>query len=265
MNSQRPPHDTRSPDYAVIIPAFNEEAYLPGTLSCLERAIAGNASYSAEVIVVDNNSTDRTADVARSHHARVVSEPINRIARARNCGGRAARADWLIFVDADTLVSADLLGAALDQLSSGKVCGGGARVWSSDPVTRSACRAMRLWNRLAKRFRLAAGSFVFCTRGAWQETGGFDERVYASEELYFSRALKRYAKRHGQEMVILPLAVDTSMRKLRWYTTGTILRMILGVLLCPFLLRSKRFCRFWYERPGERSKGSAQPPPSSHR
>jgi len=53
------------------------------------------------VIVVDNNSTDRTGELARAV-ARRRFEPINQISRARNAGGRHASGDWLLFVDADS-------------------------------------------------------------------------------------------------------------------------------------------------------------------
>ena len=91
--------DFRVPRFSIIIPAFDEEAFLPATLSILKAAM-NSVAESGEVIVADNNSTDRTAEIAREHGARVVFEPENQIARARNAGARAASAesDWLIFL-----------------------------------------------------------------------------------------------------------------------------------------------------------------------
>ena len=65
--------------------------------------------WDFELIVCDNNSTDRTAEIARAAGATVVFEPVNQIARARNSGAAAATGDWLIFVDADSHPSADCL------------------------------------------------------------------------------------------------------------------------------------------------------------
>ena len=65
--------------------------------------------WGVELIVCDNNSTDRTAEIARNAGARVVFEPVNQIARARNRGAAAATGDWLIFVDADSHPSAGLV------------------------------------------------------------------------------------------------------------------------------------------------------------
>src|SRR5689334_18853557 len=115
------------PLYSVIIPAYNEEAYLGRTLSSLRAAMDG-LPEAGEVIVVDNNSSDRTADIARAAGARVVFEPVNQISRARNAGAAAARGRFFVFLDADTIPSARLLRRALDHLSGGKVCGGGALI-----------------------------------------------------------------------------------------------------------------------------------------
>src|SRR4030095_13204772 len=81
-----------------------------------------------EVIVVDNNSTDATAELARGAGARVVFEPINQISRARNAGAIVATGDWLVFVDADTLVSAGTLAEMLALIHTGKYAGGGTRL-----------------------------------------------------------------------------------------------------------------------------------------
>ena len=100
-------------NYSVIVPAYNEERWLPETLTVLKRAMAA-VDRPAEIVVVDNNSTDETARVAMAHGARVVFEAHNQISRARNTGARAATGAYLIFLDADTLVEAALIGKALE-------------------------------------------------------------------------------------------------------------------------------------------------------
>ncbi len=88
---------------SVVIAAFNEELYLPETLSSLRDAIP-LCRCSVELIVVDNDSVDRTRDVARSFGATVVQEAVHNISRVRNAGASVARGDVLAFVDADTIV-----------------------------------------------------------------------------------------------------------------------------------------------------------------
>ena len=86
----------------IIIPAFNEEAYLPSTLDSIQTA-AAHSDAEVDIIVVDNNSVDDTAAVARSKGVTVVHEPVQGIARARNAGAGHAEGDVLVFVDADVV------------------------------------------------------------------------------------------------------------------------------------------------------------------
>ena len=88
-------------DYSVIIPAFNEEAFLPQTLNYLQESMS-RIDEQGEVIVVDNNSSDRTADIAREYGTQLVFEAVNQISRARNAGAKIAQGEYLIFLDADT-------------------------------------------------------------------------------------------------------------------------------------------------------------------
>src|SRR5205823_2793019 len=89
---------------SIIVPAFNEEKLIGETLRRISSATAAfsERGWASEVIVCDNNCSDRTAELARAGGARVVFEPINQIARARNTGAAAATGDWLLFIDADS-------------------------------------------------------------------------------------------------------------------------------------------------------------------
>ena len=156
-----------------------------------------------ELVVCDNNSTDGTARAAEAAGARVVFEPVNQISRARNAGARAARGRFLVFVDADTLVPAPLLHEALEALASGRACGGGAAVRMEGVNGGVAGRMVWLWNAVSSGRRLAAGSFVFVLREAFEAVGGFSERVYASEEIWLSRAVGRWGRPRGLPFVIL--------------------------------------------------------------
>lgn len=202
------------------------------------------------VVVVDNNSSDRTAELAADLGAEVVFEPVNQIARARNAGGFATAdaTDYLIFLDADTLLSAELLGKALALLDSGEVSGGGGHL--DLPGENVPGGAPRLWNAISRRFRVACGCFIFCRREAFIEVGGFSQRVYAGEEVFFSRAVRRWGKRRGMRFVIIPdPPIVSSSRKFEWFgSAGMLLQLVL--LLCfPVLACSRRFCAIWYRRP----------------
>ena len=85
---------------SIVVPAFNEEALLVGSLAAVRKAM--RAFDHAELIVCDNNSTDRTAEIARGAGGTGVFVPVKLIARARNAGAAAASGDWLLFVDAES-------------------------------------------------------------------------------------------------------------------------------------------------------------------
>jgi hypothetical protein len=114
---------------------------------------------------------------------------------------------------------------------------------------RIATAFLRLWNSVSRRRHLAAGSFLFVRREALDAVGGFSERVYASEEIWLSRAAKRWGRRRGLDFVILPAPVQTSPRKAQWYPAPVLLAVATCLLLFPFLVRSRRFCWLWYHRP----------------
>ena len=241
-----------TPAVSLLIPAYNEEQYLAPVLERMHASFAAMGFADYEIVVCDNNSSDRTAEVARAGGARVVHEPHNQISRARNTAARAARGRWLIFVDADTLVSPELLAATLRRFEGGRVCAGGAALkFGLEDLHCTAASMLWVWNRVSALARLAAGSYVYCYRQAWEECGGFDERVYAGEEIYFSRRLKRWARQHGLRFEILTeTPVVTSARKVEWYGQGELLWSALKMLR-PGAVKRRDDCGLWYTRPVE--------------
>src|ERR1043166_1008600 len=113
---------------SVLIPAYNEEQFIAGSLDSVRRSFSAIGQSSYEIVVCDNNSTDRTAEIARAAGARVVVEPHNQIARARNTAAKTARGQWFIFLDADTQLNSSVLRATITALESGQAGAGGALV-----------------------------------------------------------------------------------------------------------------------------------------
>ena len=239
-------------DYSIIIPAYNEAAELPSTLSSISRAMEA-VSLEGECIVVDNNSTDSTTAVARSHGADlVVQEPINQIARARNAGAAKARGRFLIFIDADTRIQPELLVEALHRLEETPCVGGGSVIKFESKVSALGRIGIGLWEHISRFTRIAAGSFIFCRREAFKAVGGYDESLYASEEVRFSRLIKKWGRSNDLDFVILDKAPAlTSARKLNWYSGPQILGWIALMIVIPLAVRSRKLCSFWYERPKE--------------
>jgi glycosyltransferase involved in cell wall biosynthesis len=239
-------------DYSIIIPAYNEAVELPSTLSSILRAMEA-VFLEGECIVVDNNSTDSTAAVARSHGADlVVQEPVNQIARARNAGAAKASGRFLIFIDADTRIQPELLVEALHRLEETPCVGGGSVIKFESEVSTLGRIGIGLWEHISKFTRIAAGSFIFCRSEAFEAVGGYDESLYASEEVRFSRLIKKWGRSNDLDFVILDEAPAlTSARKLNWYTGPQILGWIALMILMPLAVRSRKLCSFWYERPKE--------------
>ena len=136
----------------IIIPAYNEEAYLPSTLGAVRIAAAHLQAQTAadiEIIVVDNNSTDGTAEVARRHGATVVEERVQGISRARNTGARSARGDVLVFVDADVIMPRSALLEIHAVMSDPASVGGGFDV-DYKPKRRTVGLYLRIWRALSR-------------------------------------------------------------------------------------------------------------------
>jgi glycosyltransferase involved in cell wall biosynthesis len=235
---------------SVIVPAFNEENGLGASLRSIREAMTpfDEAGWTSELIVCDNNSTDRTAEIARAAGADVVFEPVNQISRARNTGAARATGDWLLFVDADSHPSRALCADVLRAIESGRYVAGGSTVGFDHPDAAVAFLGST-WNVISRVMRWVAGSFIFCNAAVFHEIGGFSRELFAAEEIDLSRRLKRAARRRGLQIAILhrhPLL--TSARKARLYTP----REMLGFLARTIVrrgrtLRSADECFSWYD------------------
>jgi glycosyltransferase involved in cell wall biosynthesis len=85
--------------FSVVVPAYNEAAFLE---DCLASLASQDFAGSFEVIVIDNNSADQTAEIARSRGATVVNEQHLGVCWARRAGTMVARGEIIVSTDADT-------------------------------------------------------------------------------------------------------------------------------------------------------------------
>ena len=235
---------------SIVIPAFNEERLLAETLEHLRAACLAftSAGWESEVIVCDNNSTDRTAEIARAGGAQVVFEPVNQISRARNAGAAVATGDWFLFVDADSHASRELLADVVVAIRSGKYLAGGSTVKLAGNH-RWGNWFIRVWNWKSRTRRWLAGSFIFCDAAVFRKIGGFSAEMFAGEELDLSERLKEFAKTDGRDIVILrehPLL--TSDRKVHLYTKWEYMRLLLRAAANRHrTLRNREACHIWYD------------------
>ena len=83
---------------SIVIPAYNEERYLPILLDCIKKQTYKNH----EIIVADANSTDSTRQIAKKYGCKVVKGGMPGI--GRNNGAKAAKGEMLLFLDADSRI-----------------------------------------------------------------------------------------------------------------------------------------------------------------
>ena len=242
----------RVPAISIIVPAFNEEKLLAASLQAVkaaaEHAFTG-AGLAWELVVCDNNSTDRTAEIARAEGAQVVFEPVNQIGRARNTGAAASSGQWLLFIDADSQPSPGLLADVAALIRRPDVLLAGATMALDDGpfAFRFACK---VWNTVSRLRRLVAGSFILVRAAAFREVGGFDLQFFAGEELDLAlRLQKTVGRRDRQRTVILHRhPIITSARKLKLYGKGEMGRFLIKSIFRPKKTTSNpEDCSMWYD------------------
>lgn len=199
---------------SIVIPAYNEEAYLPQTITKIVEAIGEELPKAEwEIIVCDNNSTDSTADVAKSLGAKVIFEPEQQISKARNTGASIATGTWLLFIDADTYPNPALMLAVFDVIREHTLIGCGATVAVEDGSLFNKLRMERL-NPIFRGLHIAGGAFLLASKDGFDKIKGFSDGLYAYEEFDFIFRLKRYGRTLGKGFKVLHKhPVITSGRK----------------------------------------------------
>jgi glycosyltransferase involved in cell wall biosynthesis len=234
------------PTLSVIIPAWNEEKTVGRAIASIRRAAdvyRQQRGGETEIIVVDNNSADRTGEVARAAGARVVFEPVNNIGKARNAGAKAARGKYLAFCDADNEVTENLLVLIHDHLQDPKVAGGGTWI---EPARRNLkinffyfC-----WGIYVRCSRVGVG-MMHCRKADFESFGGFDETIYAAEDVQLAYDLKKI----GKFNLIRQGWIITSTRKIDQTPLVTMLAKRIGFGFgLQKKIRSKEYCEHWYDK-----------------
>ena len=237
---------------SIIVPAFNEEKLIQQTLQKIIFALEENQKppFAYEIIVVDNNSTDRTAELAAEAGAIVVFEPHNQISKARNKGAEIAQGEWLLFIDADTYPQPGTIAALVQCMAQKDTvgCTSTIKVVDTPYWYKANLEGQNINMRL---FKTCLGLFVMAQAAAFRAIGGFNTDLYAFEDIDFVNRLKRYGRSQEKRFVVLHRhPVTTSGRKGNLYGKGT---MTLSVLtgLYYFLFKKKlndaSRLPFWYD------------------
>lgn len=230
-----------------VIPAFNEERFLPETLASI-RAFAG-VRVPFEIIVVDNGSTDDTVARACELGATVYVVNGGTVGALRNYGAQRARGSVLVFLDADVVLTADWsanIGLTVDRLEA-----------SPSTVTGSACGVPanaswleRNWFgpwQTGRSSHINSGHMVV-TRSLFDRLGGFDEQLHTGEDYDFSLRAQRAGAvlENNPRLAVIhngyPKTVAAFMKREVWHgqsdfvTLKAILRSGIAIAAIVFLL-----------------------------
>lgn len=183
---------------SVIIPAFNEEKYIGKTLESIKNV--DTAGLEIEIIVVDNNSVDKTANVARGFGATVYTTASPGVGFARQYGLKRAKGDVVFYTDADTIVPKDWVIRHIAVLQKpGVSCTYGSfRVTGErNPFSVHANYIQPYWigwvNALL-HIPVASGQNIVFWRELALKAGGFDENLKIFEDIDFAIRLKKMGR-----------------------------------------------------------------------
>ncbi len=248
------------PRFSLIIPAYNEEAYLPAILDSVDKARTRYAGgpEAIEVVVVDNASSDATADLARSGGCRVVREDRRVIAAVRNTGARNARGHVFVFVDADNIMHADTFNAIDRSLATDKVIAGATGV-KMQRMSFAIAVTYALMVPLVWLTRMDTG-VVFCRREDFEAIGGYSEDRLFAEDVQLLWDLMRLGRKQGRRLsrIRSVKAVYSTCKFDRhgdWHWLGMVLRLAIGLLFSKSSL-DKFAHMYWYgnqrTKPGQK-------------
>lgn len=199
---------------SVIIPAHNEEEYLPGGLAAVAAA-AKICPCEVETIVVLNRCTDRTEEIARDFGAIIAREDAKNLASIRNAGFAAATGDIIVTVDADSRLHPHFLRIVVEKLQK-DIIGGGAFVLPDRWSLGIICSALVAMPHLAK-YRLSFAAF-WTTRAAFEAIKGFNPAFITIEDVDFAIRLRAYGKTLGKKWgTVWSAPLITSCRKFDQY------------------------------------------------
>ncbi|MFA5737140.1 MAG: glycosyltransferase [Candidatus Paceibacterota bacterium] len=197
------------PKLSIIIPTLNEEENLPKLLTSL----GDNKEKDIEVIIADANSTDGTKEIAKKFNCKIVQG--GKVAYGRNNAGRHAKGDYLLFIDADTILTHGFLDKLMKKIKKTEAAGF-ALIPDSDKIIDKMMQAFfNFYNFIIQFFfPHAQGPIIFSTKKMFLRLGGFDESLKIAEDHDY---VVRASKLGKFKWFYNPKAI-TSMR--RYYKIG---------------------------------------------
>ena len=188
-----------NPNVSVIIPAYNAIAYLPETLASVQQ----QSLQDFEVLVIDDGSTDGTADWVNSLSDRsiqLITQKNGGCASARNCGIQAAKGDYIAFLDADDIWEPSKLEKQAHILETSATVGV-VNTWISNidsqgqPIGNLGTPDAegRVWAQVIEENPIMCGSAPMVRRQCFDAVGLFDQSLRSAEDWdMWIRLAKKY-------------------------------------------------------------------------
>lgn len=195
--------------FSIVIPAYNEQKYLA---KCLE-SIQKLKQKPLEVIVVDNNSTDSTAAIAKSYGVKVIHEKKQGMTEARNRGFNEARGDIIARTDADTEVPPDWADKFLAHFEDPKVVAVSGPSRYGKGASPKITQALFSLNEALFRHPVLYGPNMAITKKAWQEVK--NEVCLNDEEVHEDLDLSIHIGKYGTLIFDPEIIVNTSARRIK--------------------------------------------------
>lgn len=182
------------PKISIIVPAYNEEKFLPGCLRSIREL--DYPAEKLEVIVIDNGSTDTTRDIARRHAAIILENGTMNVSGLRNLGAQEATGEILAFVDADCSVTVGWLKAAVKYFEDQSIAAWGApaNIPSNATWVQSTWYIIRKNNHIINDADWLESMNLFTRRQSFLEVDGFDETLVTCEDVDLCYRLKHLGR-----------------------------------------------------------------------
>ncbi len=220
---------------SIIIPAFNEEQYLPKLLECLK-----NQTYKDyEIIVVDANSKDKTREIANKYGCRIVkSGALPGI--GRNKGAKIAKGNILLFLDADTLINSSFLKNSIEEFEKNNLDAASVKIipQSNKLIDKVFLGIFNAWVTSTQYFYPhAIGACIFCKKWLHGKINGFDEKIAVAEDMDY---VKRCST-SGKFRILKNAKLYFSMRRYEHYGHFNVaMKIILGEVYRMFVGELKK-------------------------
>lgn len=236
---------------SVVIPAYNEQEHIANAIQSIQHAFEDTELTLLDLIVSDDDSTDDTAAIANHYGAQIIRSGKRNIGATRNTGASIARGEWLLFVDADTYIEHPTIIELKKAIQDG-VIGGGARLGWNGKSKLWGELLLLAWNAHNIILRSPPCAFFYIRKDIFNELNGFNENLYAYEEL----DLAKRAKKHGK-FRILSHSAKTSARKMYLYSMWDFILFFIKVTFWQKkTLTNRKNLNIWYPEQSDKKNES---------